>query len=112
MMARPVVVSVPVISVLPLMLRPPGALIVTGCPEGPVRVRPAAVSETTLPLASGAVIAVVHMFGGTASLLSLPGFLLAGAAGPSIVTPVVSMITRGVTAVLTLFSSKQGGSQP
>lgn len=43
------------------------------------------------PLASGAVIAIVHMFGGTANFLSVPGFLFAGAAAPTLVTRVVGM---------------------
>lgn len=43
------------------------------------------------PLASGALIALIHLFGGTATLLSLGGFMLAGAAGPSIVQRAISM---------------------
>lgn len=55
------------------------------------------------PLASGAVIALVHLFGGTANLLSLPGFLLAGAAGPTLVTRIVSMF-------IALIPNKTGGT--
>lgn len=43
------------------------------------------------PLASGAVIAMVHIFGGQANWLSVPGFLFAGAAGPTLVTRMVNM---------------------
>lgn len=43
------------------------------------------------PLASGAVIAIVHMFGGSANFLSVPGFLFAGATAPALVTRVVGM---------------------
>ena len=43
------------------------------------------------PLASGALIALIHMFGGTANFLSLGGFMLAGAAAPTIVTRAVGL---------------------
>lgn len=54
------------------------------------------------PLASGAVIAAVHLFGGTTNLLSLPGFLFAGAAGPTLVTRIVGM-------VIAIIPNKAGG---
>lgn len=43
------------------------------------------------PLASGAVIALVHVFGGQAAWISLPGFLFAGPLAPVLVTRVVNM---------------------
>ena len=57
------------------------------------------------PLASGAMIALVHLFGGTTNLLSLPGFLLAGAAGPQLVTRVVALF-------IAVIPSKTGGGKP
>lgn len=48
------------------------------------------------PLASGAVIAIVHMFGGTANVLSVPGFLFAGATCPTLVTKVVGLFMNMV----------------
>lgn len=46
------------------------------------------------PLASGALIAIIHLFGGTANLLSLGGFMLAGAAGPTLVQKAVVMFVN------------------
>lgn len=43
------------------------------------------------PLASGALIALIHLFGGTANFLSLGGFMLAGAAAPTIVSRAVGL---------------------
>ena len=43
------------------------------------------------PLASGALIALIHMFGGTANFLSLGGFMLAGAAAPTVVSRAVGI---------------------
>lgn len=43
------------------------------------------------PLASGALIALIHMFGGTANFLSLGGFMLAGAAAPTITSRAVGL---------------------
>jgi hypothetical protein len=43
------------------------------------------------PLASGALIAIIHMFGGTANFLSLGGFMLAGAAAPTLVSRAVGL---------------------
>lgn len=57
------------------------------------------------PLASGAVIAIVHMFGGSANFLSVPGFLFAGAAGPTLVTKVVGMF-------LNMIPGNKPGGQP
>ena len=54
------------------------------------------------PLASGAFIAIIHVFGGTANLLSLGGFMLAGAAGPTIVQ-------RAIGFFLSAVPSKTGG---
>ena len=54
------------------------------------------------PLAAGCVIAVAHMFGGSSSILSLPGFLLAGAASGTVVTKVVGLF-------LNLIPGKAGG---
>lgn len=55
------------------------------------------------PLASGALIAIIHMFGGTANFLSLGGFMLAGAAGPTLVQKAVGMFVGALP-------SKPGGS--
>lgn len=48
------------------------------------------------PLASGALIAIIHMFGGTANFLSLGGFMLAGAAAPTIVTRAVGLFVSAL----------------
>ena len=48
------------------------------------------------PLASGALIAIIHMFGGTANFLSLGGFMLAGAAAPTIVSRAVGLFVSAL----------------
>lgn len=57
------------------------------------------------PLAAGCVIALVHMFGGAASILSLPGFLVGGAASNTIVTRVVDLF-------LNMIPGNKSGGQP
>lgn len=48
------------------------------------------------PLASGALIALIHVFGGTANFLSLGGFMLAGAAAPTIVSRAVGLFVSAL----------------
>lgn len=58
------------------------------------------------PLASGALIAIIHLFGGTANFLSLGGFMLAGAAAPTVVNRAVGMFVSMIP------SKPPGGGQP
>lgn len=54
------------------------------------------------PLVASSIIAIVHMFGGTATVLSLPGFMVGGAAGPTIVQ-------RAVGLLLAVLPTTKGG---
>jgi len=48
------------------------------------------------PLVAGALIALIHSFGGTANFLSLGGFMIAGAAGPTLVQRVVGLFINAL----------------
>jgi len=55
------------------------------------------------PMVAGAIIAMVHFFGGKVGVLSLPGFIVGGAAGPTI-------SQRAVSLLLAFLPSQKGGS--
>ena len=44
------------------------------------------------PMVAGAIIALVHYFGGQVGVLSIPGFIVGGAAGPTIAQRAVAML--------------------
>ena len=54
------------------------------------------------PLVASALIALVHAFGATVGVLSLPGFMVGGAAGPTIVQ-------RAVSLLLAVLPTQKGG---
>lgn len=83
-----------------------------GAQDGVARDKLPTVDITTLgysvfgaPLAAGCLIAAIHFFGGTSNFLSLPGFLLAGAVGPK-------LVTRVVVLFLGMIPSPKSGGQP
>lgn len=56
------------------------------------------------PLVAGALIVLIHSFGGTANFLSFGGFMVAGAGGPRLVRPIVALL-------LSVIPKPKGGDQ-